>query len=285
MAPRSLSRRLHRPVRGARIGLCLCLLLAWSGSALACNEAPHDATQMPESLSNHWLDPGGSLAWYDGPTTRYPHGVLGDAIEATELHAYSEASRTTCDDHVLILPEDLVFEDIAPRLVDLDGDNMPEIIVVQSHQRLGAQLAVYRAADDGIGFDLLATTPFIGRPNRWLAPIGAADLDGDGMIEIAYIDRPHLSRILRVWRYVPGGLHGQDRLVEVAALAGLSNHRIGEDFISGGLRDCGAGPELITANADWSQVMATRMDNSGLQTRALAPWSAASLASAMACTL
>lgn len=283
MAPRLPLRRLRRSTRGALWGLCLWL--AGSGGAFACLISPHAATQMPESLSNQWPGHGGSLAWYDGPTTRYAHGVLGDAIEATRLHAYSEAALSSCGDQSVTLPEEMVFEDTAPRLVDLDGDAMPEILVVQSHQRLGAQLAVYRVANDGIGIDLLATTPFIGRTNRWLAPIGAADLDGDGLVEIAYIDRPHLDRTLRVWRYVPGGLRGQDRLVEVAALGGLTNHRIGEDFISGGLRDCGTGPELITANADWSQVMATALSGTGLHSRALAPWSAETLAAAMACAL
>jgi hypothetical protein len=47
---------------------------------------------------------------------------------------------------------------------------------------------------------LLAATPHIGSANRWLAPIGAADLDGDGRVEIAYVDRPHLARTLRIWR-------------------------------------------------------------------------------------
>lgn len=239
---------------------------------------------MPESVSNHWPGHGGSIAWFDGATTRYPHGVLGDTIEAARLHAYSEAAQTPCGDHMLTLPEELVFEDTAPRLVDLDLDGLPEIIVVQSHQRLGAQLAVYRASNDGIGMDLLATTPFIGRRNRWLAPIGAADLDGDGMMEIAYIDRPHLARTLRVWRYVPGSLQGQDQLIEISALDGLTNHRIGETFISGGIRDCGGGPEMITANADWTQVMATRLTDGRLSSRPLGHWSETALAAALTCT-
>ncbi len=44
-------------------------------------------------------------------------------------------------------------------------------------------------------------------------------------------------------------------LAETLRLPGLTNHRIGEAFISGGLRDCGAGAELVLASADWSRVM------------------------------
>ncbi len=275
VAPRDPFRGLLGPVRGALMGMCLWL--AGSGGALACLVSPHLVTRMPESLSVP--GPDGSLAWYDGPSDRYDHGILGDAIEGTELHAYASGAQTLCGDLSETLPEEMVFEDTAPRLVDLDLDGRPEIIVVQSHQTLGAQLAIYASAPDGQSLTQIAATPFIGRRNRWMAPIGAGDLDGDGRIEIAYIDRPHLSRTLRVWRMEGGAL------VEIAALDGLTNHRIGEATISGGLRDCGAGPEMITANAGWSHVMATRLTDAGLQTRALAPWSAATLNQAMACTL
>lgn len=259
----------------------LCLGLASVGGALGCTGAAHDITRMPESVSAP--GPGGSLAWYDGPTTRYAHGVLGDTIEATRLHASFARAPAPCRVQSVILPDVLVFEDTAPRLVDLDFDGRPEIIVVQSHQRLGAQLAVYGMSNDGEDLHEIVATPFIGRSNRWLAPIGAADLDGDGMMEIAYIDRPHLARTLRIWRYVPGGLLGQDRLVELAALEGLTNHRIGEPFITGGIRDCGVGPEMITADQGWSRVMATRLTQAGLQTRSLGAFTPAALERAMTC--
>ena len=208
---------------------------------------------------------------------RYAHGVLGDAIEATELHAYSETATTPCAVQSVTLPVALVFEDTAPRLVDLDADGRPEILVVQSHRDLGAQLAVYGIASDGRGLALLATTPYIGRRHRWLAIIGAADLDGDGHMEIAYIDRPHLARTLRIWRY------DADTLTEVAAATGLTNHRIGEAHISSGIRDCGAGPDILTADTGWTRLIATRFDGQSLTARDLGPWSPESLATALSC--
>ena len=50
-------------------------------------------------------------------------------------------------------------------------------------------------------------------------------------------------------------------------MPGLTNHRIGEADIGGGIRDCGQGPEIITASADWSRVMATTLSNGVLKTR------------------
>jgi hypothetical protein len=157
-------------------------------------------------------------AWYEDPTTRYAHGVLGDAVEAGTLAAQLD-DFPNCITGRITLPETEVFEDLAPRLADLDGDGRAEIIVVQSHRDLGARLVVYGLTPDGQNLRLLAATPNIGQRNRWLAPIGAADLDGDGRVEIAYIDRPHLARTLRVWRYAGG------TLTAIAAATGLTNHR------------------------------------------------------------
>ena len=182
-------------------------------------------------------------ASYAEPTPRYQHGVFGETEEWGALaFGLSDDQRM-----ILRLPETRVFEDIAPRLADVDGDGAPEMIVVETDLSLGARLAIY----DEAGF--VAATSFIGQTHRWLAPIGVADLDGDGLIEIAYIDRPHLTRLLRVWRFQDG------TLVEVAQVEGLTNHRLGDPAIGGGLRDCGAGPEMITANARWSRLVASRL--------------------------
>ena len=206
-------------------------------------------------------------AEYGAPTDRYAHGILGDAIEWGELRLETDGGV-----RIFTLPQERVFEDVAPRLVDLDGDGEPEVVVVETLNTAGAQLAVYDAGGK------IAATPHIGRTNRWLSPVGAADLDGDGLIEIAYIDRPHLAKTLRVWRFVDGGL------VPVADLPRLTNHRIGERDIGGGIRDCGEGPEMITASADWTRVMATTLSDGALETGAIGPHrDRSSFATALAC--
>jgi hypothetical protein len=165
--------------------------------------------------------------------------VLGDAVE------WGGLDLTTASGQVLriTLPESRVFEDVTARLADLDGDGDREVVIVETDMARGAMLAVYDA-----GGRVAATAPF-GETHRWLAPAAIADLDGDGRIEIAYVDRPHLARELVVIR-----LEG-DELVELARLAGLTNHRIGDAAIRGGLRDCGTGPELRLADPDWTQAM------------------------------
>jgi len=211
-------------------------------------------------------------AVYADPTTRYAHAVLGDDIEWGSLRLTVRAC-VGCDDTsdvVIRLPESRVFEDLAPRVVTVDTDGTRAAMVVESDSRLGARLALYTA--DG----LLAATPFIGTSYRWLAPIGAADLDGDGAVEFAYIDRPHLAKTLRVWRLVG------DTLSEVASDAGYSNHRIGWDYIEGGLRDCGDGVEMIVASGNWRDVVAMRF-NGSLVATVLGSYSAQAMAAALEC--
>jgi hypothetical protein len=196
-------------------------------------------------------------ARYTDPTPRYDHGILGDAIEYGTLELRLKGGKGLR----LVLPDTHVFEDTAPRLHDLDGEGDKEVIVVETDMARGARLSVY----DETG--LVAATPYIGRTHRWLSPIGAADLDGDGHVEFAYIDRPHLAKTLRIWRFVDG------RLDHVSDTLGLTNHRIGEDYISGGIRDCGDGPEMITADAGWLSVMASRFDGNRVSSRRIAPHS------------
>lgn len=190
-------------------------------------------------------------AEYTEPTTRYDHGVLGDDVEWGALRLTLTRSQATggtpAVSHLRIrLPEHRVFEDTFPRVVDLDGDRDREVVVVESDAAKGARLAVY--GQDG----LVAATPFIGRTHRWLAPIGVADLDMDqsDSFEIAYVDRPHLAKTIRVWRFQDGALR------EVGQLPGYTNHRIGERDIAGGIRHCAGKPEMIVADASWGSVYA-----------------------------
>lgn len=206
-------------------------------------------------------------AKFDDPTTRYAHGVLGDAIEWGTLEIrVSDGKRLR-----LVLPEDRVFEDLEPRLADMDNDGDNEVMVVESSQSGGARLSIY----DENG--LVTATPHIGRTNRWLAPIGAADLDSDGHVEVAYIDRPHLAKTLRVWRFEKGAL------AEVASKPGLTNHRIGDDFIIGGIRTCDATPEMITVDANWQTIIASTYNGQTIESKSIKGFSSKALDQAMKC--
>jgi hypothetical protein len=200
-------------------------------------------------------------ARYEGPDDVYPHRIMGSIVEKRVL-AVTLADGAELRFDLREGPEPThVFEDIAPRVVDADGDGAADVVVVQSDPDLGAQLAVYSLRRGALV--KAAATPHIGQRFRWLAPVGVADLNGDGVTDIAFVDRPHLARTLRVWTWAPGGL------TLIASLPGVTNHRIGDEVIWGGLRDCGAGPEMIMADAGFTKVLAVSFDGAELAARPL----------------
>ncbi|RGP37173.1 FG-GAP repeat domain-containing protein [Pseudotabrizicola alkalilacus] len=190
------------------------------------------------------------------PTDRYAHAVLGDALEWGGLELTLSDGRRL----LFSLPDSHVFEDITARTGDFDGNGRVEVMVVETSVTQGAALAIYDASGRR------AATPYIGQPNRWLAPAGWGDFDGDGRIEIAYIDRPHLARELVFLR-----LEGK-ALTEIARAPGFTNHRIGERRIAGGTRHCDGRDTLIVASADWSRAMAVTLGPKGVLARDLGPW-------------
>ena len=86
------------------------------------------------------------------------------------------------------------------------------------------------------------------------------------------------QKTLTVYRYQNGDLN------LVTVLPGVTNHRIGERDIAGGIRDCSDGPEMIVADARWQNVLAVSFDGTALHRRVLGPHRGRrSFADAMAC--
>ncbi len=180
---------------------------------LACPVLAGESVKLPDGIVTSGTKDIAQV-WLTRPTGRYPHAILGDAVEAGGL------SMKTRDGELveLELPEEFVFEDRQARLHDLDEDGRDEIVVVLTSLAEGSALAVYGLRDGKIV--KLAQTPHIGRSNRWLNPAEFADLDGDGRIEITAVWKPHLARELQAWRYAGG------KLTQVATIEGFSNHEI-----------------------------------------------------------
>ena len=154
-------------------------------------------------------------AWYTKPTKRYAHGILGDAIEAGELTVEIDTGETL----TYTLPDNQVFEDRTPRLVDLDGFGQTEIITILSDINEGGSIAVFGVRKGKL--ELVAQTPYIGHSNRWLNIAGIDDFDGDGKTQIAAVWTPHIGGTLKYWTWSKGklSLSGEAR--------GFSNHFIG----------------------------------------------------------
>lgn len=153
--------------------------------------------------------------WLAGPTRRYRHGILGDAVEAGELRVNTEDGRR----HTFTLDSDSVFEDLLPRVVDLDGDGQEEVLLVRSRLGKGSSTALFGIVKGKL--KLVAESKPFGLANRWLNPVGVADFDGDDRREIAVVVTPHIGGTLTL--YEKKGT----RLVVKHSQYGFSNHFIG----------------------------------------------------------
>jgi hypothetical protein len=205
-----------------------------------------------------------TAAWLTGPTRRYDHGVLGDAVEASGLRMQNRAGRTLSFE----LPANSVFEDRQVRLADLNGDGGDELLVVRSYLSAGAALAVLRPGANGLA--LVAETAPIGLPHRWLNPAAVADFDGDGRIEIAIVVTPHIGGILKIYELRQDRLR-LERLSEEWSANGFSNHAMGSRIQAmAAVVDWGDGPLLYLPNARRSGLRQVYFADGSYQIRDLA---------------
>ena len=154
-------------------------------------------------------------AWFAEPTEAYDHGILGDKIEASAL----VIERRDGGKEIVRLGADAVFEDIEPRLADLDSDGKDEIIVVKSYLKRGSALAVI--AERKGKYEIVAETPPLGSPHQWLNPAGIGDFNADSRTDIALVRQPHIVGMLELWSYVGGSLR------KTAEIPDTANHVIG----------------------------------------------------------
>ena len=154
-------------------------------------------------------------AWLAEPTTRYDHGILGDKIEAGSLVIETRDGKR----QTVRLNTDAVFEDLEPRIVDLDRDGHNVIVVVKSYLKRGSSLAV--VAERRGKYEIVAETPPLGQPHRWLDPAGIANFKGHGKIDIALVRQPHVIGSLELWSWDGGALR------KVSELPDIANHIAG----------------------------------------------------------
>ena len=167
-------------VCGAASGLCL------KPTRFASEPTPAPAGGLPDG--HIAVTDTGDIrrAWYARPTRRYAHGVLGDGVEAGSLVVVtSSGSRFEA-----ILPDDQVFEDITPRIADLDGDGSNEVITIRSSESGGAAVAIFGMTDTGL--TLLGASSENGRANRWLNIAGLVP-HPDGALTLYGVRTPHIG--------------------------------------------------------------------------------------------
>jgi hypothetical protein len=121
-------------------------------------------------------------ARYTNSVDRYGHFALG------KPHEYSTVE----------LPENLVFEDLEPRIVRVAAGAAPHLLAAVSGRDGGARLMLMQQVGDGLV--AAAQSAPIGTAMPWMNPVAVADLDGDGQIEIAAVITPHIGGTLKIFR-------------------------------------------------------------------------------------
>ena len=135
------------------------------------NQLVSDYKLLPEGVVNRSTD-SAVFAQYAMPTEKYGHGILGDKIEAEQLVVVVDG--VFYEHH---LTDEYVFEDISPRLYDVDGDGELEFVTIRTHVSRGGGIAIYKIVDEQlVEFAHLAE---IGSRHRWLNIVAIADLDHD----------------------------------------------------------------------------------------------------------
>lgn len=196
--------------------------LSWTALLLAALSSAAGAQErLPDGGVAAAAGAGAVSAWYGQPTTRYDHGILGDAIEAGALLVGDGEGRQ----YQLVLPERSVFEDITPRLVDLDGDGRNEIVTIRTDLSAGAAVAIYELADGELR-ERAATAP-LGQPHRWLSIAAIADFTADPGLEIAIVKTPHIGGVLEIL-----SLRGPNLRSVRPPQGGVSTHFIGSRQLS-----------------------------------------------------
>lgn len=197
--------------------------------------------------------PDGRMVALVGPTDRYAHGVLGDELEASAIEIRASAEEAARID----VEARAVIEGLAPMIADLDGDDVPEIIVTVSDAEVGARVVSY-----GVDGERRAVSKPIGRGYRWLHQVGVGATGPAGEIELIAVRTPHIGGIVEAYR-----LAG-DRLERVAATPGYSSHRLGSPNLDMALLadvDGSAGPEVVVPTQDMATLALLARSGDGFE--------------------
>ena len=149
------------------------------------------------------------------PTDRRRHGVLGDAVEPTELRIFRLEGDRLRPMGRYAAGAGAVFEALGALAADIDGDGREEIPVTRSDARGTAHLLL--GLEKG---ELRVKARGASAGSRWSHVLGAFDVDHSG-IKVLAVEAPHMAGSLLALRIHQGDLR------ERARRPGFTTHAAG----------------------------------------------------------
>lgn len=204
----------------------------------------------------------GRIAVLSDPTRRYPHGVLGDELEAEAITILRSRISDAGDRDVRVVgrieaPRGRVLEALAPLWLRMSSGGEELLAITESSPDEGTRVALYAA--DG---RQVSAGPPIGAGMRWRHLLAAGPFGPGGEIELVATRTPHIGGVVEFYR-----LHPERRDLEiVATMPGYTSHRIGSrnlDTALGGDLDGDGRWEILVPDQSYSRLAAIRHDEGG----------------------
>lgn len=195
---------------------------------------------------------GSDIIWIDeksyvvltGRTSKYPHAILGDAIESTGFEVYS--GNKLVGKHEL--SNNRVYETLRATVADIVPENPgKEIILTSSNELNGSRVELYKQTGD-----LLGASVSIGQGYRWLHILGAATFDNSSINYLAMVKTPHIGGKLELLTW------NGESLVAAANYTYVSTHRIGSKNLNMAMlinADTSIGAEIILPTIDFRSLI------------------------------
>ena len=153
------------------------------------------------------------------PTDRYPHGALGDKLEASGVAVIAVSPNSLALRGRYAVRAPAVIEDLIPIVAPVGEGRRPAVVVVKSVPRLGSSVMTLGWREAGL--KRVAEGPAFGQSDRWIHVVGAADLSGDGIPEVVAVNTPHLAGVLVAYE------RRGELLVPAAKALGYASHALG----------------------------------------------------------